>query len=82
MSPEYGYSDDPEHRTLYPGRRCVLATAECKGSVGLFWGKAQLCGAHWLEFGRVDDAGTLDRIRAWVVERKRGAKTQESEAQP
>lgn len=74
MSPEYGYSDDPEHRAAFPGRRCAVATEACKGRVVVTWGAAQLCDAHWSTFSEADSAATVDRLREWVrVERKREA---------
>lgn len=75
MSAEFGRSADAEHRAAFPERRCVVANAECSGNVGVFWNGAQLCGGHWLKFSEADGAGTVERLRAWVREQRKGGTT-------
>jgi hypothetical protein len=78
MSTEHGYSADPEHRAIFKDRRCAVATAECGGNVRVIQlgEKApMLCHAHEMLFSEQDHAGMVDRLRAWVVARKRGGTT-------
>lgn len=74
-SDELGRSEDPEHRKIWPDRKCAVATTACKGNVQIV-GPTQLCGSHLLAFDDADWGGRYDRMRAWVLaERRRPAIT-------
>lgn len=65
--------DDPEHRRTFPDRKCAVGTTACKGRV-LVYGPAMLCESHIVGMEAVEDAGRVERMRAWVrQERAKGA---------
>ena len=71
---EHGFSADAEHRRAFPGRRCVVANAECEGNV-VPYGPTLLCVRHAWKWGEADAASLVDRMREWVrAERARGAR--------
>ena len=72
---EHGFSADAEHRRAFPGRRCVVANADCGGNV-VPYGPTFLCVQHAGKWSEADAAGAVDRMREWVrAERAKGAKT-------
>lgn len=61
---------EAEHRATFPDRRCVVGSG-CAGIVIVTFGGAQLCTGHATEFRDADHETTVDRLRAWVREKRR-----------
>lgn len=56
---------DPLHSRIFPERKCAVGGSECKGRV-IVYGPATMCECHVLMWEDAEQAGKVDRMRAWV----------------